>query len=131
MLAGSTPAHAFWGRFNPCTPGGTVMVAMIDSNAAHWVCISESMRHGDVAGATWLLALTAIGGFVAACALPDPVHPGDGTLIAPVSPGLGQVLGVAGTLASPDAILGHELRHLFDDHFHPALFSGVESECGS
>jgi hypothetical protein len=130
-LATAAPAHAFWGRFDPCTPGGTVQIAVIDSNAAHWVCIGESSRHGDVGGAVALLALTAVGGLTAACAFPDTTGSGEATLVAPISPGLGQVLGVAGTFASPDAILGHELRHLFDEDFHPAVLSGVEKGCGT
>lgn len=111
-LLWSASAHAYVGSFNPGHDyEGPQLVTFVDSNAAPLRCLKLAADKGD-AGSVVL-------GMIAPMAACTHVGYEECTIIAPISPGAGQVLAAVGALASPNAVLGHEFRHCKDRHFHP------------
>lgn len=103
------PAHAYLGSFDPQPLRHEVRVTFIDSQLPGPQCVAE--QPSIMAP----LVLTAIG-----CAIYDK-----GMLIVPLTPGIGWI-NAAQAFATPNALLGHEFRHLFDGDYHPAALSWLE-----
>jgi len=120
LLAAST-AHGYVGTFDPDQREytGPQLVTFIDSNAAPLECIGLAAEIGDVGGA--VLGMLAP---MAACTHATGI---ECKIIAPISPGAGQLIAAIGALAGPDATLGHEFRHCRDHDYHPAALPFVKS----
>ena len=103
LLLGASSAHAYVGSFEPYprkNPHGFMHVVFEDTQFNNFIC-PGAMACVIRRGAVW--------------------H-----LIAPISAGPGQIVNLAIGLGTPDAILGHEMRHIWDDDFHPALLPFVD-----
>jgi len=101
VAAPACAAAAFVGTFTPGrTPyTGPQRVKIVDTQLAPLHCLTA-------AGCAW--------------------QSQDGcVIVAPVSAGPGQIYALL-ALATPDALLGHELRHCRDGHFHPPLLPMLE-----
>jgi hypothetical protein len=120
LLFAASTAHSYVGSFDPERHEytGPQLVTFVDSNAAPIRCIEMATEMGDYAGA--VLGVLAP---MAACTDATKI---DCTIIAPISPGAGQLIAVVGALAGPDALLGHEFRHCRDHDFHPAALPFVK-----
>lgn len=103
------PAQAYLGKFDPQPLRHDVTITFIDSQLPGPQCVAEQPTLAAP------LVLTAVG-----CAIYDK-----GLLIVPLSPGIGWV-NAAQILATPNALLGHEFRHLFDGDFHPMVLPWLE-----
>ena len=121
MLLAASSAHGYLGTFDPDLHEytGPQLVTFVDSNAAPLECIGLAADIGDVGGA--VLGLLAP---MAAC-----THSAGVTckIIAPISPGAGQLIAAVGALAGPDALLGHEFRHCRDNDYHPPAMPFAKS----
>lgn len=102
-------AAAYLGSFDPQPMRNQVTITFIDSQLPGPQCVIEQPA------ITAPLVLTAVG-----CAIYDK-----GLVIVPLTPGIGWI-NAAQILATPDALLGHETRHLFDGDFHPAVLPWLE-----
>lgn len=102
-------ASAYLGSFDPQPLRNEVTVTFIDSQLPGPQCVTEQPA------ITAPLVLTAVG-----CAIYSK-----GLVIVPITPGIGWI-NAAQILATPDALLGHETRHLFDGDFHPIALPWVE-----
>ena len=105
----ASTAHAYLGNFDPQPLRNEVTITFIDSQLPGPQCVIEQPA------ITAPLVLTAVG-----CAIYDK-----GLVIVPLTPGIGWI-NAAQILATPDALLGHETRHLFDGDFHPAVLPWLE-----
>jgi hypothetical protein len=112
LIAG-VPAHAYYGTFDPQLHeySGPQLVTVVDTDAAPVHCVRLAAQSGDMAQAMIGLVLPMV-----AC---THEKSDECTIVAPVKAGVGTVIAVAGLMASPDAMLGHELRHCRDRHYHP------------
>lgn len=104
-----TQAHAYLGSFDPQPLRNQVTITFIDSQLPGPQCVIEQPA------ITAPLVLTAVG-----CAIYDK-----GLVIVPLTPGIGWI-NAAQILATPDALLGHETRHIFDGDYHPAVLPWLE-----
>lgn len=102
-------AAAYLGSFDPQPLRNEVTITFVDSQLPGPQCIAEEPA------ITAPLVLTAVG-----CAIYSK-----GLVIVPLTPGIGWI-NAAQILATPDALLGHETRHLFDGDFHPAVLPWLE-----
>ncbi len=102
-------AHAYLGSFDPQPLRNQVTITFIDSQLPGPQCIAEEPA------ITAPLVLTAVG-----CAIYSK-----GLVIVPLTPGIGWI-NAAQILATPDALLGHEARHLYDGDFHPVVLPWLE-----
>lgn len=102
-------AHAYLGSFDPQPLRNQVTITFIDSQLPGPQCVIEQPA------ITAPLVLTAVG-----CAIYSK-----GLVIVPLTPGIGWI-NAAQIFATPDALLGHETRHLFDGDFHPAVLPWLE-----
>jgi hypothetical protein len=121
MLFAASAAHGYVGTFDPDQHEytGPQLVTFVDSNAAPVRCIGLATEIGDYAGA--ILGLLAP---MAACTDATSI---ECTIVAPISPGAGQLIAAIGALAGPDAVLGHEFRHCRDHDYHPAAMPFAKS----
>jgi hypothetical protein len=121
LLFSASPVSAYLGTFDPDRHEytGPQLVTFVDSNAAPVRCLGLAADIGDVAGV--VLGLVAP---MAACTNATGI---ECTIIAPISPGAGQMIAALGALAGPDAVLGHEFRHCHDHDYHPAALPFVKS----
>ena len=112
-MLGAPSAQAYYGTFDPDLHdySGPQLVTFIDTDAAPLHCIRLAAKTGDVSNAVLGMVVPMV-----AC---TQEKNDECTIVAPLRAGLGQVIAVAGLLAGPDAMLGHELRHCRDRHFHP------------
>lgn len=97
-------ANAFIGRFDPQPLRHEVTITFIDSQLPGLQCVAEQPRYAAP------VVLMAIG-----CANYER-----GIVIVPISPGVGWLNNLQ-YLATPNALLGHETRHLFDGDYHPLV----------
>jgi hypothetical protein len=104
-----TQANAYIGSFDPQPLRNQVTITFIDSQLPGPQCVIEQPA------ITAPLVLTAVG-----CAIYDK-----GLVIVPPTPGIGWI-NAAQILATPDALLGHETRHIFDGDYHPAVLPWLE-----
>lgn len=102
-------AAAYLGSFDPQPLRNQVTITFIDSQLPGPQCVIEQPA------ITAPLVLTAVG-----CAIYSK-----GLVIVPLTPGIGWI-NAAQIFATPDALLGHETRHLFDGDFHPAVLPWLE-----
>lgn len=113
VALGGQTAQAYYGTFDPDLQeySGPQLVTFVDTDAAPLHCIRLAAKSGDVSNAVLGMVVPMV-----AC-----THEKDDecTIVAPLRAGVGQVIAVAGLMAGPDAMLGHELRHCRDRHFHP------------
>lgn len=109
----AAPAHAYYGTFDPDLHeySGPQLVTVVDTDAAPVHCIRLAAQSGDMA--------QAMIGFVLPMVACTHEKSDECTIVAPVKAGVGTVIAVAGLMAGPDAMLGHEFRHCRDRHFHP------------
>jgi hypothetical protein len=121
LLFVASTAHGYLGTFDPDRHEytGPQLVTFIDSNAAPVRCLGLAAEIGDVAGI--VVGLVAP---MAACTNATGI---ECMIIAPISPGAGQLIAALGALAGPDALLGHEFRHCHDHDYHPAALPFVKS----
>lgn len=121
MLLAASCAHGYVGTFDPDLHEytGPQLVTFVDTNAAPFECIGLAAEIGDVGGA--VLGLLAP---MAACTHSAGVKC---KIIAPISPGAGQLIAAVGALAGPDALLGHEFRHCRDNDYHPPAMPFAKS----
>jgi hypothetical protein len=97
-------AHGYIGTFNPNREyAGLQLATFVDSNAAPLRCLGLAAEKGDVG--------SVVIGMVAPMTACTYQGYNECTIIAPISPGAGQVLAAVTALAGPDALLGHEFRH--------------------
>jgi len=110
-------AFAYVGSFEPTPIRNVATVTFIDSQLAGATCAIEAAKVNPIyAALTAPLTLQ-----VTACAIMEPP-----TVIAPISPGIGSLYALQ-ILATPDALLGHETRHIFDGQFHLPMLPFVDS----
>lgn len=109
-------ASAYLGTFDPTPQRHVATIKFIDSQLAGASCAIEHARVHPVYAALAPLLVN-----VAACAIADPP-----TVIAPITLGPGSIYALQ-ILATPDALLGHETRHIFDGQFHVPLLSFIDS----
>lgn len=102
-------AAGYLGSFDPQPLRSEVTITFVDSQIPGPQCFAEQPTFFAP------LQLTALG-----CAIYDK-----GLLILPINPGIGW-LNAAQVFALPDALLGHEFRHLFDGDYHPIALPYVE-----
>lgn len=121
LLLAASAAHGYLGTFDPDLHEytGPQLVTVVDSNAAPLQCIGLAAEIGDVGGAVLGLLVP-----MAACTHSAGV---ECKIIAPISPGAGQLVAAVGALAGPDALLGHEFRHCRDIDYHPAAMPFAKS----
>lgn len=107
-------AFGYIGSFTPTPLRNSAEVTFIDSQLPGVSCLLEGSTIVD-----HLLAPIVVQ--AAACAFYEKR-----IVIAPITIGAGQILGlqIGGT---PDAVLGHETRHIFDGNFHPAFVPFIDS----
>lgn len=113
LVLHASPSLAYFGTFDPDTHeySGPQLITFVDTDAAPLRCIGLAAQSGDVRNAV----LGVVAPMVACTRQKD-----DGcTIVAPMRAGLGQLIAVAGLMAGPDAMLGHELRHCRDHQYHP------------
>lgn len=108
-------ASAYVGSFEPTPIRNVATITFIDSQIAGATCAIEAAKVNPIyaALAPLMVQLTA-------CAIMEPP-----TVIAPISPGIGSLYALQ-ILATPDALLGHETRHIFDGQFHLPLLPFVD-----
>ena len=113
VVLGAQSAYGYYGTFDPALNeySGPQLITFVDTDAAPLHCIRLAAKSGDVSNAVLGMVVPMV-----AC-----THEKDAecTIVAPLRAGIGQVIAVAGLMAGPDAMLGHELRHCRDRHFHP------------
>lgn len=108
-----TASQAYVGYFDPQPMRNSVEITFVDSQVPGISCAAMGKTLAD------MLLLPVIVQAVA-CASYD-----QGIVVAPLTPGVGQLYGLS-VLATPNQILGHETRHLFDGDFHPYLLPFAE-----
>lgn len=106
---------AYVGSFEPSPIRKVATITFIDSQIAGATCAIEAAKVNPIyaALAPLMVQLTA-------CAIMEPP-----TVIAPISPGIGSLYALQ-ILATPDALLGHETRHIFDGQFHLPLLPFID-----
>lgn len=104
-----TQAAAYLGSFDPQPIRNEVTITFIDSQLPGPQCIAEQPAINAP------IVLFAVG-----CAIW-----GKDLVIVPLTPGPGWI-NAAQIFATPNALLGHETRHLFDGDFHPAVLPWAE-----
>ena len=109
-------AFAYVGTFDPAPQRHVATITFIDSQAAGATCAIEAAKISPV-----YALLSPLMVQLTACYISDPP-----TIIAPITLGPGSLYALATTFGFPDAQLGHEGRHAFDDGFHPALLPFVD-----
>lgn len=102
-------AVAYLGSFDPQPLRNEVTITFIDSQLPGPQCVAEQPA------VTAPLVLMAFG-----CAIYDK-----GLVIVPITPGPGWLNALQG-FATPNALLGHETRHIFDGDYHPAVLPFIE-----
>jgi len=102
-------AHAYIGSFDPQPLRHEVTITFIDSQLPGPQCIAEQPSIEAP------LVLPAVG-----CAIYDK-----GLVILPINPGPGWINALQ-LFATPNALLGHEVRHLFDGDYHPHVLPWLE-----
>lgn len=107
-------AAAYLGSFDPQPLRNSAVVTFIDTQVPGAVCLA----YGADNPLNLLLAPIAIQ--TVECAIYDK-----GIVAVPITLGPGSLYGFH-VLGTPDALLAHGFRHLFDGHFHPHLLSFVE-----
>ena len=105
----ASQSEAYIGSFDPQPLRNSIIITFIDSQLPGFQCAAEQPT------ITAPIVLTAVG-----CAIYDK-----GIIIVPISPGIGWI-NAAQIFATPDALLGHETRHLFDGDFHPLILPWLE-----
>ena len=113
FASGTHAANAYYGTFDPDLHeySGPQLITFVDTDAAPLHCIRLAAQSGAVTDAVLGMVVPMV-----ACTH----EKGDAcTIVAPLRAGVGQIIAVAGLMAGPDAMLGHELRHCRDRHFHP------------
>lgn len=108
-----TQAFAYLGTFDPAQIRSVADVTFYDEQFAGPRCASLASSPLEV-------LLSPLTVQAVACA-----HPEKGIVIAPISPGPGWLYGLA-TFATPNQVLCHEVRHIFDGHFHPPFISFID-----
>ena len=103
-------ASAYLGTFDPQPYRNVVTITFIDSQFAGASCAIEAAK----AQPAYAL-LSPLMVQLTACAITEPP-----TVIAPITLGPGSIYALQ-ILATPDALLGHETRHIFDGQFHLPL----------
>jgi len=113
FACGASSALAYYGTFDPDLHeySGPQLITFVDTDAAPLHCIRLAAKTGDVGNAVLGMVVPMV-----ACTREQDDQC---TIVAPLRPGVGQVIAVAGLMTGPDAMLGHELRHCRDKHFHP------------
>jgi len=108
-------AFAYLGTFDPAPQRNVATITFIDSQAAGATCAVEAAKISPIyaALAPLMIQLTA-------CSITEPP-----TVIAPITFGPGSIYALQ-ILATPDALLGHETRHIFDGQFHHAFLPFVD-----
>lgn len=103
-------AFAYVGSFEPAPIRNVATVTFIDSQIAGATCAIEAAKAQPAYAllSPLMMQLTA-------CAITEPP-----TVIAPITFGPGSIYALQ-ILATPDALLGHETRHIFDGQFHLPL----------
>ena len=103
-------ASAYLGTFDPQPYRNVVTIKFIDSQFAGASCAIEAAKAHPAYAllSPLMMQLTA-------CAITEPP-----TVIAPITFGPGSIYALQ-ILATPDALLGHETRHIFDGQFHLPL----------
>ena len=109
-------ASAYLGTFDPQPYRNVVTIKFIDSQFAGASCAIEAAK----AQPAYAL-LSPLMVQLTACAITEPP-----TVIAPITFGPGSIYALQ-ILATPDALLGHETRHIFDGQFHLPLLPFVDS----
>lgn len=107
-------AHAYLGSFDPQPLRNSAVITVIDTQVPGAVCLA----YGASEPLNVLLSPILVQSVE--CAIYDQA-----LLAVPLTFGPGQIYGLH-VLGTPDALLGHGFRHLFDGHFHPPLLSFVE-----
>jgi len=100
---------------------GPQLITFVDTDAAPIQCIGMALETRDVG-----LAVAGLIAPIAACTHWTPAQ-SRCVILAPISPGVGQVVAAVSALTGPDELLGHEFRHCRDHDFHPAILPFVES----
>ena len=108
-------ASAYLGSFEPTPIRNAVTIRFIDSQLAGPSCAIEAAK----AQPAYAL-LSPLMAQLTACAITEPP-----TVIAPITFGPGSIYALQ-LLATPDALLGHETRHIFDGQFHLPLLPFVD-----
>ena len=103
-------AIAYLGTFDPVPYRNVATIKFIDSQFAGASCAIEAAK----AQPAYAL-LSPLMVQLTACAITEPP-----TVIAPITFGPGSIYALQ-ILATPDALLGHETRHIFDGQFHLPL----------
>ena len=106
---------AYVGTFDPQPYRNVVAIKFIDSQFAGATCAIKAAKAQPV-----YALLSPLMVQLTACAITEPP-----TVIAPITFGPGSIYALQ-TLATPDALLGHETRHIFDGQFHPAFVPFIE-----
>jgi len=103
-------AFAYLGTFDPAPQRNVATITFIDSQAAGASCAIEAAKAQPAYAllSPLMMQLTA-------CSITEPP-----TVIAPITFGPGSIYALQ-ILATPDALLGHETRHIFDGQFHLPL----------
>ena len=101
---------AYLGTFDPQPYRNVATIKFIDSQFAGASCAIEAAK----AQPAYAL-LSPLMVQLTACAIAEPP-----TVIAPITFGPGSIYALQ-ILATPDALLGHETRHIFDGQFHLPL----------
>lgn len=109
-----TQAHAYLGGFDPQPLRNSATITVIDTQVPGAVCLAYG------ASEPLNVVLSPILVQSVECAIYDQA-----LLAVPLTFGPGQLYGLH-VLGTPNALLGHGFRHLFDGHFHPPLLSFVE-----
>jgi len=109
-------ALAYVGTFDPAPQRNVATITFIDSQAAGASCAIEAAKISPV-----YALLSPLMVQLTACAITEPP-----TVIAPITFGPGSIYALQ-ILATPDALLGHETRHIFDGQFHLPLLPFVDS----
>jgi len=109
-------ASAYLGTFDPQPYRNVATITFIDSQFAGASCAIEAAKAQPAYAllSPLMMQLTA-------CAITEPP-----TVIAPITFGPGSIYALQ-ILATPDALLGHETRHIFDGQFHLPLLPFVDS----
>jgi hypothetical protein len=107
-------ANAYLGYFDPEPFRNTAVVKFVDAQIPGIPCLSLISRPHEVVLAPLL---------VLAMGCTDIEK---GVVIVPLTPGVGTINNLM-NLGTPDAVLGHEVLHIFSGHFHTPLVPQIDS----